>query len=607
MKQKTIKILLVILFPFFFFGQNTEEKLAQQAMENNEYDKAIVYYEKLYEKLPSYYYANYFKSLLITKEFKRAEKIAKKKIKSNPSYLVAYLDLAAVYLENGEGIKKADEQYQRAIKEIDGNPDQIGPLSTAFISAKKYDYAIQTYLKGRKIFGDTYPYFYEIADVYLLKGETKNMINEYLNALDYRETEMYMVQSRLGNSLGYDESEKSGFNTPILKTELLKRIQGNPEKTIFSEFLIWIQLQQKDYEGALIQSKALDKRKKENGFRLMDLGRACAAEANYGMAQKCYQYVIEQNKEYYYDNAVIESANVLYDKITKSISYTKTDLTDLENKLIVTIKKYNNNQLTIPLIKKLVHLQAYYLNKISEAIELLNATISVSTIDKFAQAELKLELGDILLLTGDIWDASLLYSQVEKMFHHEPIGQEAKFRNAKVSYYSGGFKWCKAQLDILKGATSKLISNDAMDMSLVISDAIGIDTNTVPLEWFASAELLIRQNKFKEAVARMDSINLVFPEHTLTDDILMKKAQIFFIQGKFKEAGEMYQKVVADFGEEIFGDDALFKLAELEEKYLNEPEKAKQSYQDLLTNFPSSVYTTEARKQFRKLRGDSIN
>jgi TolA-binding protein len=55
------------------------------------------------------------------------------------------------------------------------------------------------------------------------------------------------------------------------------------------------------------------------------------------------------------------------------------------------------------------------------------------------------------------------------------------------------------------------------------------------------------------------------------------------------------------------GDDALFSLASLEESYLKDNEKAKQHYQELLTKYPGSLYTVEARKRFRKLRGDNLN
>lgn len=605
LKLRRINFILLLL-PFLLSAQSTDEQLAQQAFSNREYEKAVVYYEKLYDKNSDKFYQNYFTCLLHIKEFRKAEKIAKKMLKSSPGMIATYLDLAAVYLADGSDSKKAEEQYTKAIKEI-RDISQVYVLAQRFLDIKQFDYAIQTYQKGGKLEGGAYPFSYEMADVYQLKGDLKSMIKIYLDVLEDRgESELYMVQTRLSASLGYDD-EDSGISHPLLKTELLRRIQSNPDKTVLAEMLVWIQMQQKDYEGAFIQCKALDKRKREGGLRLFELGTASAAEGQYEIAQKCFDYVLEKGSTEFYQQAMVESASVLYEKVTLSGAYSKQDLTDLENKLMFTLSKIRGSGYSFTVVKKLAHLQACYMSKDTAAVRLLRESIDGGAFTNSAQAELKLELGDVLLLQGEIWEASLLYSQVDKAFKHEPIGQEAKFRNAKVSYYAGDFKWSKAQLDILKGATSKLIANDAMDLSLVISDAIGVDTNAVPLQWFASAELLIRQNKLREAIAKMDSINLIWPDHSLVDDILMQKAAIAYRNGNYKEAADLYQKVVNEFGTDIFADDALFRLAELYELKLKDAEKAKALYETMMVDYSGSVFTTEARKRYRKLRGDKVN
>jgi TolA-binding protein len=237
----------------------------------------------------------------------------------------------------------------------------------------------------------------------------------------------------------------------------------------------------------------------------------------------------------------------------------------------------------------------------------LQAFVDQSGMDALAKAEYKILLGDIYILKGEIWEASLLYSQVEKDFKYEAIGQEAKFRNAKLSFYAGDFAWAKTQADVLKGATTKLIANDALNLSLIITDAIGVDTNDLPLRLYASAELMVLQHKYKEAILRMDSINLLFSTNTLGDDINYSKAQIYSSQGKHAEAEAMYKNILEYYPTELYGDDAQFKLAELYDKNLNDKEKAKKAYQDVLTNYPGSVFTVEARKRYRELRGDNLN
>jgi tetratricopeptide (TPR) repeat protein len=585
---------------------SVDEQLADQFMEKREYDKAIVYYENLYDKSQDIFYTPYFKCLVATRDLKKAEKIAKKQIKNSPGSLQFYIDLAQVYKADSN-LTKANEQYEKAIKESSGEISQTLQLGKAFMVAKEYDYAIAAYKKGRRENTRTYPFFYEMADVYKAKGDLKAMINEYLDVIEFKETELTSVQMQLQMSLGYDD-EKGGFNNPVLKQELQKRLQQNPDKEVFSEFLIYILLQQKDFEGAFIQARAMDKRKKEDGYRIMELGKLCVGNEDYETAQQCFDYVISKGKDNFnYQQACTEAANAQYEKIIRQQSFAPADLADLEQKLKNTIKEFGYNQFTVPVIHKLAMLQGFYLNKPEEAVTMLNEVIANPGIDKNRIAELKLDLGDLLLITGEVWEASLTYSQVEKAFKFEPIGQEAKFRNAKVAYYTGDFKWAKSQLDVLKGATSKLIANDAMDLSLVISDAIGIDTNAAPLEMFASAELLLLQHKTDAALTRMDSVNILFDKHSLADDIYFKKGKIFTKQGKYKEALEALQRVADVYGDEIYGDDALFSIAEIYHFKLKDLDKAKSIYQDFLTKYPASVYTIEARKRFRKLRGDVVN
>ena len=296
----------IVFVLFLLFGvvdaiaqtpKNTDEQLALQFYSNKEYDKAVIYYEKLYDKNPHNYYEYYLTCLVKTNDMKKAEKIVKKQIKLKPGSVYLYVDLGELYKAQQED-KKAEEQYQKAIKDLPDDYTQIASLANAFKTVKLYDYAIQTFEKASKMNNGLYPYYYEKADIYKEKGDIKTMINTYLDALEFKESEMVTIQNNLQNSLGYDD-EKGGFNNPILKQELQKRIQANPNKTIFSEFLIYIQMQQKDFEGAFTQSKALDKRNKEDGYRLMELGKICTSNEAYDVAEKCYNYVLAKGKENY--------------------------------------------------------------------------------------------------------------------------------------------------------------------------------------------------------------------------------------------------------------------------------------------------------------------
>ena len=586
--------------------KSTDDKLAMQFYELKQFDKAAAYFEKLYDKQPDAYFTYYYKCLLETKDYKAAEKITKRQIKHSEGNTHLYVKLGKVYQLMGNSDKEK-EQYQKAIKEVIPQQNYVFALAHAFEEEELYDYAIDVYKKGRKETPATYPYYYEIADLYKKKGDLKAMVNEYLDAIEFRESELYTAQANLQQSLGYDD-KNGGFNNPVLKQELQRRIQQKPDRTIFSEFLIFLLNQQKDFDGSFVQTKALDKRQKTDGTRVMELAKLCVSNENYAVAEKCYQYVMSKGKDNpYYDIADIERLNANYLQLTSQANPLPTDAAALSTNIDNAIKQYGISNLTLPLIKKSALLKAYYLNKPEEAIQSLEEIMAQYTFDKNSVAEIKLDLGDMNLLVGNIWDASLLYSQVEKDFKYEVVGQAAKFRNAKLSYYASDFKWAKTQCDVLKGATTKTIANDALDLSLVITDAIGVDTNDAPLSMFASAELLVLQHQYDRALARLDSINSMFSEHTLGDDIYYKKADIYKRTNHYAEATKMYENILEFYPTELYGDDALFKEAELYERYLNDKEKAKQLYQDILVKYPGSIYVVDARKRYRDLRGDIVN
>ena len=581
----------------------TTEKLAIQYYEQKQFEKANIYFDELFNKSAENWFSYYYKSLLAIKDYSKAEKITKKFLKEDKNNTFLYVRLGQIYkLQNNE--KKEKEFYDKAIKDLIAFPPYVQNLATAFVEAGQYSYALDSYQKGRNATPE-YPYYFERAEVFKAMNDLKAMINELLDAIDFKESDIQLVKINLQNSLGYNE-ETGGFKNPLLKEELQKRIQKNPDKIAFIEFLIFVQLQQKDFYGAFIQSKSLDKRLNEDGQRMYELAKLFVANKQWSVSKQCFDYIILKGpSNLFFDAATIDKLSVEFLSLTESSLTQREAFISLEANLLKANEKYKNSYLSSVLIKDIASLKAYYLDKSSEAIILLEDYLLNNSLEIQLKAELKLMLADIYLISGEIWEASLLYSQVEKDFKYEAIGQEAKFRNAKLSFYAGDFAWAKSQADVLKGATTKLISNDALDLSLIISDAIAVDTNEAPLKLFACADLMIRQHKYEEAIVKMDSINLLYSSNTLGDDIYFKKAQIYMIQKKYKDVESMYKNILEYYPNELYADDAQFKLGELYEYYLSDKEKAKQIYQELLLNFSGSTYAVDARMRYRELRGDA--
>jgi len=392
-----------------------------------------------------------------------------------------------------------------------------------------------------------------------------------------------------------------------LQSQLYKRIQKNDNNVNFIELLAWSFVQQKDFESAFTQMKALDKRLDEDGSRVMNLAKQAIQEKEYTAAIYSYEYVMEKgqvNRHYLTANQGVLNARRL--KLTNNLSYAKEDVLALETDYKSFLEEFGRNSRTVMAMKQLSNLQAFYLFDEVQAVSTLEEIIGLPNVNPLFIAESKLDLGDFYLLTGEVWESTLLYSQVDKDYKDGALGEDARFRNAKLSYYLGDFEWAQTQLTVLKASTSELIANDALDLSIFITDNLGLDTTAIPMQMFARSDLKIFQNKTQAALQTLDSINTKFPGHALADDILFAKARINIKEQKFEEAASYLEQMIANFPADLLTDNALFMLGELYENELEDKSKAYNYYETIILDHSGSIFTTEARKRYRKLRGDQL-
>ncbi len=601
----------LILFAFFSItlsalAQDNDEKLAVQFYNEGQYEKAIPLFEKLYQKTPGVYYYNYLiNSYIEGKYFNEAEKFVKKLMRQDKSNLKLKVELGYVYARNNE-IENARKEYEDALKNVENDRTKITELANAFLVRNENDYAVKTYQKGKLLLKGTYTFGMELAGIFEKQLKYEDMIREYLDLLEFDATNyLPIVQGILQSSLANDPEEKKN---QALKNELLRRIQANPGQTFYSEMLLWHSIQRKDFEMAFLQAKAIDKRLKQNGQEVFKLGELALSNEDYDIAVQCFEYMIlKGDANYFYMDSRRNLLQAEYARVLNNNSHDIKQLEALEAKYNEIIKEYGKNNYTLPLIKDLANLQAFYLDKSQQAVALLNELIKMQGLRQEVIAECKLLLADILLMTGDVWEATLLYSQIEKAFKNAPIASEAKFKNAKLSYYINEFEWAKAQLDVLKASTSKLIANDALELSLLISDNVDYDSSYVPLSMYARADMLLFQNKTADALLVLDSLLKEFPGHLIIDDVLYREANVYLKLNDVAKADSLFKIINEKYSFSVIADDALFKRAWLQEKVFKNRDEAMKLYQEVLQNYPASTLTVEARKKYRQLRGDVIN
>lgn len=602
MQLKKISLFTILYFSFFFLQaqDRTDEALAYQYYQQAEYDKAAVLLEKLFNQTrDDNYFELYFSSLIKIKKYADAEIMLKKLMKQFPLKTQYPIALGRVYLENGRA-EEANKLFLGVIEKVQKNEFNIRELANHFFRFEAYDMSIQTFVRGRELLGDEQAFIYELINIYRFKKDKLNLISEYINVLAVSPQLLPQAQNAFSSIF------EGNSDYQLLQSALLRRLQKSPDIEVYNQLLIWQFLQQQQYDTALRQLIAQDKRTKDEGALLYNTANTFVANKAYSTAVKAYEYILTKGKENpYYLAARIQLVNTKFE-LAITGKYETVQINLLADQYLAILEEYGKSAQTMFALQRWAYLQAYYLNNIKKAETALEECLSIPDISPMESGRIKLELGDTYILTQQPWEAVLIYEQVAKQFENQPIGNDAKFRSAKLSFYQGDFKYAKSQADVLKSSTSQLIANDALNLSLLISDNLQSKNDSLALIMYAQSEMIQFKNKPELALSKLDSIQIIYPTNSLIDDILMAKAKIHIKTNELPKAVEILNEIIKAHQESIWTDDALFLLAELLETKLNDIDQAKQLYQRLMSDYPGSMFNAEARKRFRNLRGDNV-
>lgn len=601
----------ILLFSALLFGvvllhsQNSNEQLAIQYYQNQEYEKAVELFKDLYQKRPdAYYYNYYFQTLLQLKDFKNAERLVNKQIRIYPLIQKYKVDLGHVYELEGE-TNKTKKQYESCINENTHTSLSIKELASAFQAYQLNDYAIKTFLQGRQSSLNPTDYALELANLYATSGAYQKAMDEFLTLLATSPEQINMVENILVNWI-IDDPQKEKRN--IIRNNILKYANKNPDLQVYSSLLLWFSMQEKDFSFALKQAIAIDKRYREDGKTVYEISEIAGENLDFKTALEGFTYILSDKKEEspFYKIAKIASLHTKYKQILNTYPRNKQDIQNLDKNLQAYFSEYPLQANNVSIFREWIQIKSLYANDIQTAKTLLEDAVYKQNIPIKEKAILKLDLGDILRLEGNEWEATLLYSQVEKDFPNDTIGHHAKYKNAKLSFYLGEFDWAEAQLDVLRAATSKLIANDAMYLSMLIFDNQVEDSLNPALMYYAKADFMLESNRLEEASLFLDSIHQVSLFHSLSDDILYKKAEIALKKQQYREADSLLSLLIQNYPYELLADDALFLKANLYDIYFKDVFTAMDLYQQLIKDYPSSIYVVDARKRFRILRGDVL-
>lgn len=585
---------------------NSDQQLATYYFNNGEYDKALAYYEKLFSKDASKINFNRLLTCYTeTQANKEAEKLIKKAVQEHPTEAYFKFTLADYYIEQTNH-KKAEEIYADLIDDLPNDFNSISDLFNEFLARNLYDNALKTLDRGKKITKGSNPLNTLYAVYYFKQGDFNKMSDAYLELIELNASYSSDIQEEMNRLIDFSDSTDAVYFE--FKSNLLERIQKHPQETAYTSLLVFLYTQKQQFAAALVQLQSLDKRLKLEGREIYDFGKTCIENKDYATAKKAFAYIKSLGADNpFYNLAQNALLSTSYLELTtgRIISQVEIDQIIAEYKRVWEQIQVKKTAIQVGL--ELAHIQAFYGKQAHEAQQMLTDLLTAQGLTDYQRAEVKLKLADILVLIGDIWEASLYYMQVDADFKFEPIGQEAKFKNARIYYYDGEFDFAQSQLSVLKESTSKLIANDALQLSILITDNLGLDSNIQAMTWFAKGDLLLVQHDYEQAFLYYDSILKEFAYHSLGDEICLRKANALREIGKYEEAIRFLNEILNYNNTDILADDALFLLGDIYQYNLNDTTSALTAYKKLIFEQKGSFYASEVKKRIRILRGDEVD
>ncbi len=577
-------------------------QLAIRYFNEGDYEKAAPLLKETYANTSNgQYFRMYVQCLTQLEQFDQAESELKKEIRKNrtsqPELLIHY----GYVMKLQDREEEAQEIYDEAIQKIASNRSSYLNAYNYFIQWREYELAERVLIRGQEALkGETF--YNELAQIYLYLRNYQKLMEVVLEMVRIDDENLPRAQSYLASALYADmrDSLRDGF-----RSLLLRRMQAEPDETGYNRLLVWFFLQEKQFTAALRQVMALDKRTESEDQQIFHLAQMALNNQDYKDASTAYEYLLSKGKEHpdWYQ-AFNLKMHADYLNFINSDPGTALPADKLARQFEEGLELAGFQPQNVLLIREYAHLLSFYLNEPEKAISVLEQGLKIPGLKSLNGGELKAEMADVYVFAGDPFEATLLYSQVIEANRDNKLGDEVKLKKARLAYFMGNFDYAKAQLDVLKASTSKLTANDALELALFIGNNSNLDTTEVPLLYFSRADLLFFRNRDSEALMVLDSIAALYPDHSLMDDVLFRKAKIEIRRKDYQAAVLLLEEIIRDYSYEMLTDNALYMVAETYQYNLKELEKASEAYKKILFDFPGSIYVPEARSRYRELTGE---
>ncbi|MDP3149425.1 MAG: tetratricopeptide repeat protein [Ignavibacteria bacterium] len=581
--------------------------LAQNYEQLGQFNKAKSIYEDLYKIQPGNF--TFFQALnkcyLQLKEYSNSQFLIEQKLKSDKENgsLVGMLG-TTLYL-NGEE-KKAFQLWDDFL-ETRKDVISFRILANSAIELRAFDKAIDLLQRAKELSKNEFYFGYDLANLYSLKMDYKKSAEEFIAILIADPKQFPSVENRIFSYVA--RAEALNAFTAVFEDE------KPDEFPAIGNILAKLYSANHQYEKAFSLYKSLDDIGPYNGSELFNFALKLSSEKEYAHAAGVFSYLLkkyptsqlqQQIKLNFAKNseAKLESENIDSSQLWKTFRKQKYYSENLYSESLSIYKEIaGKNPFSELGAEAMFHIGFLYGEKIGDEAasrEYLNKIISNFILSNF-YADACLEMAQLQIRKGNVEDALTFY---EKIFANPRASEEqknkAKFWKARMAFFKGDFTESNKLLRQLVSSSSDNFSNDALELSFLLTSAFN---DSLTLVKFAEGDFALLAGKFDKAEITFSS--LVKTEQTpflIKQVAELRLIECFISLDRYQEALDQIEALQKRDEKNIFADKAIFLSAKIYQFGLKDAAKATEEYQNLLLRFPDSLYLDEAREAINNLR-----
>ncbi len=614
MRKKLFVIFIVL--PIIVFAQtadelNTQYMLAQNYIQEAQFEKALPILVNLYHSQPSNY--EYFQTLNQTyiqlKNYDASIALIEDKI----TYLPGDINLVGLlgtsyYLKGNDN--RAFEIWDNALKKFPKSEVNYRIIANYALQLRAFDKAIEYLKDGEAISQNPQFFAYDLANLYSITMRYKEATEQYCLILSQDPNQLSSVQSKI---LGY--VNKPGALTQSI--DVVKKYDSSKEIG-FKYILTRLYVEAKNYDKAYDLYKEIDSFQNNQGADLYNFGKFLYDEKVYKMAEKVLKDLINK----YPGSPLISYVKLQYAKTLDAI------VEEENNAQVPAWKTYyapvkNNSSNVGKIVDAYNEIEKIYPHSEAANEALLRiGEIKLNTYDDLAgakdiyqelftnapfsvfTAEAYEELGNGYLIKGDLISAQNCFQKIaDNGRFPEDKRNYAAYELARITMYSGNFPKAKDYLKAITNDPKNSSANDAIELSLLMNTAQNDSSN---LMTFAAGEFLTDQKKFNEALEKYKIVSRDPLKLMLQNIAELRVAEMEIALNNYDSASVQLQRIAGEKDANIYADKALYLLAKIYQFGLNNKPKAIETYESLLANFPNSLYLDAARSEILKIK-DVVN